>query len=223
MVEASRIDHAGHANDPAGHIHDTLMYNDVMNFVKSYIDSHPNTQMLSAADHECGGLTLEDDYSPPVLTKPTKTTEWIVDVFDRYEGEDKSGELKKLLVDNYGLNPSDDDIALLLANETNLLNNIGHLLARAAGINWLSAGHTAADVLLHGYANGGALSAMKEKMSRNHDNSELPVYIVEHLGLDLATTTQALRKDGVEWIEKRDRLDVIKREAKTRIHSHHVH
>ena len=58
MIEASRIDHAGHANDPVGHLHGTLIYNEVMKHVREWIDKHPNTMMMSAADHECGGLTL---------------------------------------------------------------------------------------------------------------------------------------------------------------------
>ncbi|CRK43151.1 hypothetical protein BN1723_019117, partial [Verticillium longisporum] len=40
MIEASRIDHAGHANDPAAHVHETIMYNDVMGFVREWIDEH---------------------------------------------------------------------------------------------------------------------------------------------------------------------------------------
>jgi len=35
MIEASRIDHAGHANDPAGHLHDILEYNELMGFIRT--------------------------------------------------------------------------------------------------------------------------------------------------------------------------------------------
>ncbi|KAI1775365.1 alkaline-phosphatase-like protein [Hypoxylon cercidicola] len=58
MIQASRIDHAGHASDPVAHLHDTIMYDDVMGFVQDWIDKHLNTLLLSAADYECGGLTL---------------------------------------------------------------------------------------------------------------------------------------------------------------------
>lgn len=30
MVEASRVDHAGHANDAAAHLHDILAFNEAM-------------------------------------------------------------------------------------------------------------------------------------------------------------------------------------------------
>lgn len=53
MIKTSRIDHAGHANDPVHHLHDVVMYNDVLKFVREWIDKHPNTMMMSAADHEC--------------------------------------------------------------------------------------------------------------------------------------------------------------------------
>jgi len=64
MVEASRIDHAGHANDPVGHLHDILEYNSAMKAMREWIDAHPDspTTLISTADHACGGLTVGEDY-----------------------------------------------------------------------------------------------------------------------------------------------------------------
>jgi alkaline phosphatase len=58
MIEASRIDHAGHANDAAAHLYETLMYNEVMDFVRKWIDEHPDTMMMSAADHVSPFLSI---------------------------------------------------------------------------------------------------------------------------------------------------------------------
>jgi alkaline phosphatase len=33
------------------------MYNDVLAYVREWIDKHPDTILMSAADHETGGLT----------------------------------------------------------------------------------------------------------------------------------------------------------------------
>ena len=38
MVEGSRIDMAGHSNDPAGHVHDILAYQEAVVAVKSFVD-----------------------------------------------------------------------------------------------------------------------------------------------------------------------------------------
>ncbi|KAG5458059.1 MAG: alkaline-phosphatase-like protein [Olpidium bornovanus] len=58
MIEGSRIDMAAHSNDPAAHVHDILQYQETIAFVKSWVDDHPGTVMISVSDHETGGLTL---------------------------------------------------------------------------------------------------------------------------------------------------------------------
>ncbi|MBE3044489.1 alkaline phosphatase, partial [Candidatus Bathyarchaeota archaeon] len=158
MIEASRIDHAGHANDAAGHIHDTIMYNEVMAFIKEHIDAHPDTQLLSAADHECGGLTLEDNYDPVVLQASESSPEALGALFDSFTG-DKGEYLKSEFLPSYGLpNVTDADVQALLKKAEEDGSSAmgiaaGHLLATEAGLHWSTEQHTAADVLLHGYAN----------------------------------------------------------------------
>ena len=225
MIEASRIDHAGHANDAAGHIHDTVMYNKVMSYVKEYIDSHPDTQMLSAADHECGGLTLESKYNPTVLQKVNSTTEALGKRIKAHEG-DKPTFLKVNLMPAYGLSEiSDDDVKMLLKvlkdKGTSAMGKAaGRLLASEAGLHWSTTGHTAADVLLHGYANKDALVEMREAVGKSNDNTDLPMYIEKVLGLNLSDATAALRTNGSDWVGKRDDLRVIKRSNKAYAHHH---
>jgi alkaline phosphatase len=57
MIEGSRIDHAGHANDPAAQVHEVLAYDDAMTTVLDFLDhdSVPGV-MISTSDHETGGL-----------------------------------------------------------------------------------------------------------------------------------------------------------------------
>ena len=57
MIEASRIDHAGHANDAAAHVHDMLMFQKTLEYVHSFI-KNKNVLVVSTSDHETGGLTL---------------------------------------------------------------------------------------------------------------------------------------------------------------------
>lgn len=224
MIEASRIDHAGHANDAPGHIHDTVMYNEVMGYVKEYIDSHPDTQLLSAADHECGGLTLEDNYNPAILQSSNSTTEALGSLFESHEG-DKAEYLKAELLPAYGLpNVTDDDVQMLLgvAEEKGVSAMgiaAGNLLAAEAGLHWSTEGHTATDVVLYGYANDGDLPSMKALLGKNNDNTELPKYIEQTLGLNLLNATETLLAHGSDWVAKRDELHLIKRA--NRVHTHH--
>ena len=58
MIEAGRIDHAGHGNDTAAHIHDVLAYDEAMKVAIAFAQSSENTLVIGTSDHETGGLTL---------------------------------------------------------------------------------------------------------------------------------------------------------------------
>lgn len=231
MIEASRVDHAGHANDAPAHVHETLMYNEVMNYVKEFIDKHPDTQMLSAADHECGGLTLIDGFNPNVLARAQYSNDYLMAMWDNYNGGDRPGFLREELVPLYGLqNITDEHIENFLelynADEETGTADMGLAILKAvaveAGVNWSTGGHTAADVVLHGYAHGKKYDEMKKIMNGNQNNIDLPVYIEKVLGLDMDKATTRLRKDGTDWIEQTEQLSTIKRraDAAARDHAH---
>ncbi|KAN0059723.1 hypothetical protein ACQY0O_008295 [Thecaphora frezii] len=101
MIEGARIDHAGHNNDPIGHIHDILAYNEMVEAVTQWMDKNaeenkdePETVLFSVADHECGGLTLglqrqEDEegyygWFPDVLFNATRSTEYLGEQVSKY-------------------------------------------------------------------------------------------------------------------------------------------
>jgi alkaline phosphatase len=57
MIEGSRIDHAGHANDPAAQVHEVLAYDDAFASVLEFLDKDDTPGvMVSTSDHETGGL-----------------------------------------------------------------------------------------------------------------------------------------------------------------------
>ena len=59
MVEAGRIDHACHANDPAGSIHDTLAFDEAVKEAYEFYRKHPGeTLIVVVGDHETGGMGL---------------------------------------------------------------------------------------------------------------------------------------------------------------------
>lgn len=229
MIEASRIDHAGHANDIAGHVHDTLMYNEVMAYLKKYISEHPDTQLLSAADHETGGITLKSGYNPAVLAKATQTTEYLEEQFSEYKDDDKAAYLKSTILPAYGFpSPSDAVVNKYMGifNKDGL-SKMGNAIvldfAKSAGINWSTGGHSAVDVVLYGFAVGKPYAQMKAQMSSHVDNTKLPKYIEKVLGVSLDKATAALRANGTSWIGKRD-LEAAKRAAmeaaEAHMHSH---
>ncbi len=58
QVEAGRIDHANHDNDPGGFLWDWMAADDALRVIVEYVDRNPGTLLLSAADHDTGGGVL---------------------------------------------------------------------------------------------------------------------------------------------------------------------
>lgn len=57
MIEGSRIDHAGHHNDPAAQVHEVLAYDKTFAKVLEFLERDPTEAvMVSTSDHETGGL-----------------------------------------------------------------------------------------------------------------------------------------------------------------------
>jgi alkaline phosphatase len=75
MIEGSRIDHAGHHNDPAAQVHEVLAYDRAFTTVLDFLNND-NTEavMISTSDHETGGLaTARREYLFHKLYTPTLT------------------------------------------------------------------------------------------------------------------------------------------------------
>jgi alkaline phosphatase len=59
MIEGSRIDHAGHGNDPAAQVNEVLAYDKAFASVIEFLDKSTTEGVLVAtSDHETGGLAV---------------------------------------------------------------------------------------------------------------------------------------------------------------------
>ncbi|CCF45597.1 alkaline phosphatase [Colletotrichum higginsianum] len=57
MIEGSRIDHAGHINDPAAQVREVLEYDKAFKLVSDFVkDSKTESLLVATSDHETGGL-----------------------------------------------------------------------------------------------------------------------------------------------------------------------
>jgi alkaline phosphatase len=205
MIEASRIDHAGHNNDIAAHVHDTVMYNAVMAWLKEHVSQHPDTQLLSAADHETGGITLTTGYKPAALAKPTLTRERLEPKLEAYNGANLHENLRSTILPAYGFaNASEGDIARYVRlyeadGASKMTNTLVHDFAASMGVQWSTDEHSAVDVTLYGFAAGEAYAEMRASLGRNVDNTMLATYVEGVLGVSLENTTAALRASGLKW------------------------
>eukprot|EP00842_Homolaphlyctis_polyrhiza_P000766 jgi/Hompol1/1690/HPOL_001422-RA len=202
MIEGSRIDMAGHTNDPATHVHEILQYNDAINAAKKFVDSNPDTVLISVSDHETGGLSVGHqlgplypiyEWFPEALTGVKHSAEFMARQIKEYKGPN-IGEFITGTVFAQWLNntdPNPEDVALLSDATQSieaLENYIGTMVSNWASIGWSTHGHSAVDVNLYAYG------ANKEELHGNHENTDIGDFIARNLRLDLAKITKRLKE-----------------------------
>ncbi len=54
QIEAGRVDHANHANDPGGALYELLEADETLGYLLDFVDQNPDTLLLMASDHGTG-------------------------------------------------------------------------------------------------------------------------------------------------------------------------
>ncbi len=158
MVEGSRIDHAGHANDPAAHLGDVLAYDAAVAAVLDWAARDGQTLVVSTADHETGGMTLGRDgvyvWDPAPLLAATASYEALSARIAA--GDDPAEAVRESL----GLDALPDGAAEALRGAAQdaaaMRSLVVDLASQPAGIGWTTGGHTAVDVGLYAWGPGAA-------------------------------------------------------------------
>lgn len=232
LVEASRIDHAGHANDAVGHLHDILAYNAAMLAMREWIDEHEEdspTILISTADHECGGLTVGSIqldgapdywYAPEHFAAAKATPGPLSKLWQAYSGSTPKSYLKTAIFAAHGIAvPTEEELVqgLALKNDTSAFQEfLSASMSARLGVSWSTGGHTAADVTLFGWGKG------SEKFSGSRENAEVGLFVAQQLGLDLERTQALLRRNETwekEWVRPPVSLEKVARRSLG--HHHH--
>ena len=148
------------------------MYNEVIKLVREWIDEHPDTMMLSAADHECGGLTL-NGYNPLPLKEVTMSIEEVERLWEEFDGDDRRAYLADTILLGYGLGDLDDDEIDAILENDDLGADLTERLSDRAGVHWSTDGHSAVDVTLYGYGSGTMGGGLRSDMAGNWDNTQV--------------------------------------------------
>ncbi len=74
MVEAGRIDHAGHDNHLPRLVHETLEFSRAVEAARTWAANRTDTLILVTADHETGGLKVTRDQGPGKMPDATWST-----------------------------------------------------------------------------------------------------------------------------------------------------
>ncbi|RKP14851.1 alkaline phosphatase [Piptocephalis cylindrospora] len=204
LIEGSRIDMAAHDNDPAAHVHDIAEYQRTVEVVKAFVDSHPETVMISVSDHETGGLTLgmqpgkeypEYIWYPEVIQRVQNSSWAVGQALSRVDGGVKAKRaalIHSLLPESLGISDAtDEEIAFLVDPEQGDIDiefYLGRMVSRRANVGWTTHGHTGVDVNLYAYG------MEAEALRGNHDNTDLGIFVSRFLGLDLPSITDKLNQ-----------------------------
>jgi alkaline phosphatase len=166
QVEAGRVDHAGHANDPGAILHEMLEFDACIPIALDFIEKHPDTLLIVTTDHGTGGCQLDGlgsgyNESGPALDRINQfnhSFEWLEKRF-RATGKFSAADV----VQATGITPSKaqelEVQALLQEPELSYLTSamtkvFSEELTQIAATGWSSNNHTAENVELLAFGPG---------------------------------------------------------------------
>lgn len=223
LIEGSRIDHAGHQNDPAAQVREVLAYDEAYKEVMEFVDgSNTETVVISTSDHETGGLVTArqvteayPDYLwyPEVLMNSSHSGEFLTRKameFARNEGTKVENKLasfveKEIVQKDMGIRDhTKKEIEQLKELAKNgeaqkLLYFINNMILVRSQTGWTTLGHSAVDVNIYGYSNSERINSQLVQRAPhtgllgNHENTEIGEFMARLTGVDLSQVTELLK------------------------------
>ena len=212
MIEGSRIDHAGHANDPVAQVHEVLAYDKAFATVLGYLDrSDVPGVVVSTSDHETGGLAtarqLHASYPeylwyPDKIANASHSGEALSHAIHKFQREEEpSGEelrdfiKKAVLVSGLGVSDaSDAEIDTIIDHKgpwPPLHYVLTDIISRRVQSGWSTHGHSAVDVNIYASSPGDA-----QPLIGNHENTKVGNFLADYLGVDVDAITKELKEKG---------------------------
>ena len=187
MVEGGKIDYASHRDDAATMIHEMLDFNAAIEEAYEFYKKHKDeTLIIVTADHETGGIVLgytgEYKLNLKVLESQKVSVDNLVAMLEGLK-ETTWGEVARMVKENVGVEPRDNYSA---EESVNMNHDLAYRIAydavydldRKALISWASGNHSGTFVPLFAIGEGA------DKFNGVIDNTDIPLTIMEFLGID---------------------------------------
>jgi alkaline phosphatase len=189
MVEGSRIDHAGHSNDAAAHLHDILAFEEAVTAALEYARSDGETLVLVLSDHETGGLSVGRNrggegiyqWHPEPLEKVSASQGAMVRQITA--GDDPERVLSTLAGIDSLRTEEAERLRATVGDERALHATLSDIVGRRSLVGWTSLAHTAVDVSTYAYGPGW------EAFIGSHENTYIARALTQLLGVDLRELT----------------------------------
>ncbi len=202
VVEGGRIDHAGHANDIAGSIYDTLAFDAAIEEAYDFYLAHPQeTLIMVAGDHETGGLGLGFGMQYFMnLEEVDKTKASIEDklAYSYNAGDSRSSFLTRMVSD-YGLTQMTTSEIAEINEALDMVDDgiegsedlygyntlqpyapvVAHILSERAGVEWTTFAHSGTIIPFS------AIGAGANSFSGYLDNTEIAQIMADQLNVEL--------------------------------------
>ncbi|KAL2206229.1 repressible alkaline phosphatase [Sarocladium strictum] len=217
MIEGSRIDHAGHFNDPAAQVNEVIEYDHAFKAVLDFIEqSDTETILVATSDHETGGLATAIqppghlpvyNWYPQVLANASSSCEYLAARFQDHitsrthpESADKikSWVNDELIVPGLGITDATEaELSKFVSFPADAIYHLTEIISLRAHVGWSTHGHTAVDVNIYSSDPKG----LNDGSRRNVENTDVGVFLRTYLDVDVDEITQELK-------EKMDMPDV---------------
>ncbi|KAI0377103.1 alkaline phosphatase-like protein [Hypomontagnella monticulosa] len=225
MIEGSRIDHAGHGNDPAAQVREVLEYDKTFKAVLDFLEESSTPGVLVAtSDHETGGLAVarqvKADYPqylwyPAVLANASSSSEYLAHRLHGHIAQSSDHSIDKLkkyineelVVPGLGIHDaSDEELTNVASNPEDAQPLFAEMISVRAQIGWSTHGHSAVDVNI--YSSGGPGS---EAIRGNVENTDVGKYLRDYLNVDVDAITKELN----EKMDSKRQFGMVGREMAT--------
>lgn len=229
LIEGSRIDHAGHQNDPSAQVREVLAFDKAfeaaVNFAKN---SDAETILISTSDHETGGLAVArqvtKDYPhyvwyPKILAQAKHSGEYLSKQLLAFKVEKKEDQRsfieKKIFQEGLGIaDYTEEDVKVLLTSSdaSEIGSKLNDMVSFRAEIGWSTHGHSSVDVNIYAYANKkDTWMDLLADLQGNRENTDIGNYMAKFLDIDLSEVTKKVHrtKHSPEKFEIESQSDVI--------------
>lgn len=193
MVEGASIDKQGHANDVTGVMSEMQSYEKAFKHAIQYANEHPDTLVVSTADHSTGGLSMGKDgeynWKPEPIRQMKHSGRWMIEQIE-------AGKSVEAVVNaGYGFKVSEEDIKKMKKEAKKLsgikkekdnekyetqLQTLHEALQKPIDdkslTGWTSTGHTGEDVDIYAHGPGA------DRFRGNIDNTDNAKKMFEMMG-----------------------------------------
>lgn len=215
MIEGSRIDHAGHINDPATQVREVLEYDKAFKSVVDFVENSKTQSLLVAtSDHETGGLATAwqspsaelpvYNWYPSVLAEANASNQYLtVKLYQHLKSIESDPAAKddledwintNLVIPGLGITDArDSELKQLASDPEHAIYTFSKMISTRARIGWSTHGHSAVDVNI--YSSGGPHA---EDIHGNVENTDIGKFLRKYLSVDTEAVTKEL-KGKMNW------------------------